>query len=256
MFINQYSSKWISYPKPNPQADLRLFCFPHAGGNSGIYSSWAKYLPKNVEVCLIELPGHGSRLKEVAYDRLQPLVEAISSVLMPCLLETPFAFFGHSMGALISFELAIQLRKLYCKKPIHLFVSGCRAPQTFCEISPIDTLCDVGFIEQVSKYGGLPDEVLQNSEFMELILPTLRADFNLIASYTYVPELPLDCPMTIFSGLQDISINYTHLKSWQQHTKSAFTIQMFPGNHFFIRSHQHLLLALLSKILQNLVEQD
>jgi len=103
-------NSWIISPKPNPQADLRLFCFPYAGGSSFIYRTWVEFLPASVEVCAIELPGRGRQIKLPPYNKLEPLVDAIASFMQPY-LDKPFAFFGHSMGALVSFELARLLRK-------------------------------------------------------------------------------------------------------------------------------------------------
>ncbi|TBR56988.1 putative thioesterase [Westiellopsis prolifica IICB1] len=246
-----HSGTWVSCPLPNPQANLRLFCFPYAGASTRAFFSWAEHLPSTVELCPIELPGHGPRLKEKAFTQLQPLVEAIAMAILPY-LDKPFACFGHSMGALLSFELAHFLQNRYNQSPRHLLLSGRRAPQTPSLAAPIHALPDAAFIQGLRQYNGMPEKVIQNVQLMELLLPMLRADFTLMETYNYVPHSPLDCPMTIFGGLKDLTVSYEALISWQYHTHAEFTVQMFPGNHFFIHSDQELLLLSLSKTLESI----
>jgi medium-chain acyl-[acyl-carrier-protein] hydrolase len=249
MPINPSSCSWVTCPQPNPKANLRLFCLAHAGASARMFDCWAMNLPSTVEVCPIELPGHGWRRMETAFTQLQPLVQAIATAITPY-LDKPFACFGHSMGALLSFELAVFLQKHNSQSPTHLLISGRRAPEIPSPVAPIHNLPDTAFIEGLFDYNGMPEGVLQDTKFLELILPTLRADFALIENYEYVQKPPLECLITVFGGLQDQTVTYNSLKAWKKHTHAAFTVKMFPGNHFFIHSSQQLLLQSLSQILQ------
>ncbi|OUL18949.1 putative thioesterase [Nostoc sp. T09] len=241
-------NSWIISPKPNPQADLRLFCFPYAGGSSLIFRSWPDSLPTSVEVCTVELPGRGRQMKLQPYNKIEPLVDAIASVIHPY-LDIPFAFFGHSMGGLVSFELARLLRKKYGTLPVHLFISGRRAPQIPDLEPPIHNLPELAFIEELRQLKGTPPAVLENAELMQLFLPILRADFAVLETYIYTSEPPLECPITVFGGLQDSEVGCDELQAWQEQTKADFNLHMFPGDHFFLHSSQSILLEKLVKYL-------
>ncbi|MBW4564798.1 MAG: thioesterase II family protein [Mojavia pulchra JT2-VF2] len=241
-------NSWIICHKPNPQAHLRLFCFPYAGGSSLIFRTWSNYLPPSVEVCAIEIPGRGRQIKLPPYNKIDSLVDAIASNIHPY-LDKPFAFFGHSMGGLVSFELARLLRKNYGILPVHLFVSGRRAPQIPDADPPIHNLPESAFIKELRHLNGTPKAVLENVELMQLFVPILRADFAVLETYVYTPEPPLNCPITVFGGLQDSEVGCDELQAWQEQTKAAFSLNMFPGDHFFLHSAQSLLLEKLAKYL-------
>jgi medium-chain acyl-[acyl-carrier-protein] hydrolase len=242
-------NSWIKFPKPNPLANLRLFCFPYAGGSSVIFRTWSNGLPETVEVCAVELPGRGAQIKTPPFHRLQPLIEALTPVLLPY-LDKPFALFGHSMGALVSFELARLLRKQHGLIPIHLFVSGRRAPEMNDTKPPIHDLPEAAFKEELRRFNGTPEAVLENAELMQLLLPIIRADFAVLETYIYTTEPPFDCPITAFCGLQDPEANGEEMEGWRNHTTADFSLHMLPGDHFFIQSAQALLLAKLGQELQ------
>jgi medium-chain acyl-[acyl-carrier-protein] hydrolase len=251
MTIIQTSKSWFICPKPSPRAKLRLFCFHYAGGGAASFRDWSDNLPSSVEVHFVELPGRGFRLAERAFVSLNPLIEAIANALHHN-LDKPFAFFGHSMGGLICFELARLLRKKYALNPLHLFVSAHRAPQLRDLDPPIHNLPDPEFLAELRDLEGTPQAVLENVELMQLLLPTLRADFTIVETYNYIAEPPLDSSITAFGGLQDREVSYEELKAWQEQTKTAFSLQMLQGNHFFIHSAQSLLLEYLYQDLNRL----
>jgi len=236
------SKPWVVFSKVQPR--LRLFCFPYAGGGSSIFRLWPNALPAEVEVCPVYLPGRESRLNEAAFTRLSPLVQTVAQVLHPY-LDTPFALFGHSMGALISFELARYLRKNYNQLPTHLFVSSHRAPQLPRLGSDTYDLPEPAFIDAVYRLGGTPLEVLQHKELMDMMLPALRADFTLYETYVYSEEEPLACPITAFRGEQD-TVSVQELSAWREQTRGAFSLHTLPGGHFFLHRYQGLLLQALS----------
>ena len=242
------NTPWIAYSKFNPQAELRLFCFPYAGGSALAFRSWQEALPSNIEVCPIELPGRGYRLMESPFSEVVPLVQVCGQDLLPY-LDKPFAFFGHSLGALICFELARFLRREYGKVPVHLFVSGRQAPH-IPELSPIYSLPDPKFLQALSRLNGTPKEVLENAEMMKMLIPIIRADLAIDETYIYTSELSLESPITAFGGWQDPETCLEDIKAWQEHTSGSFSIKMFPGDHFFINTERSLLLSVMtSKLL-------
>ena len=253
MTTTEILNSWIKSPKPNPQASVRLFCFPYAGGSSMIFRTWSDSLPTTVEVCPIELPGRLSQMRLAPFTRLEPLVGEIAQALLPY-LDKPFAFFGHSMGGLVSFEVARLLRREYKMCPVHLFVSGRRAPQIPPPSPPIHALPDTEFILEMRRFNGTPQAVLENTELMQLLIPTIRADFAVLETYVYTDEPTLDCPISVFGGLQDQEVSYKNLQAWQEQTNAAFSLQMFEGDHFFLHSAQSLLLQSLSQELHRITK--
>jgi medium-chain acyl-[acyl-carrier-protein] hydrolase len=250
-------NSWVTCPKPNPQASLRLFCFPYAGGSSLMFRTWADSLPKNIEVCAIEYPGRGTQMKSVAFTQLEPLVNAIAQaltgqftpVLLPY-LDKPFAFFGHSMGGLICFEVARLLRRNYNKNPVYLFISGRSAPQISDRNPPIHALPEPEFLEEIRLLNGTPEAVLENTELMQLLVPILRADFAILETYEYAPAPPLECAIAVFGGLQDREVNIGELEAWHEQTTTSFELEMFSGDHFFLHSAKHLLLQSIAQKLK------
>lgn len=239
-------SSWTSFRRRGPEPRLRLFCFPYAGASALIYRTWQTGLPSDVEVCPVQLPGRGARSMEPPFKQLSPLVETISRALAP-LLDKPFALFGHSLGALISFELARKIRRDYGVNPVHLFVSAGRAPQIPQQGSPIHNLPRDEFLAELRRLAGTPAELLAHREFMEIVLPLLRADFSVYETYEYSSEPVLDCPISAFGGLQDRRVSNVDLEAWHVQTKASFSLQMFPGDHFFLK-HPLLLRALAREL--------
>jgi len=242
----QADNPWLSIPKPNPRAVLRLFCFPYAGGTAHTYREWPQGLTDRVEVCAVQLPGRGGRMSERPFTNLASLVEVVAEQLLPH-MDKPFAFFGHSMGAIIAFELAHRLRQEERASPEHLFISGRRAPQIPSTSRPTYALPEPEFIEELRELNGTPREVLEHPELMQLMIPVLRADFELIQTYDYTPRPPLDHPFTVFGGLQDYETGRDQLEAWREHTNAHFSLRMLPGDHFFLHSSRPILLGVLAK---------
>src|SRR5205085_8881948 len=246
------ATPWLVINRPNPQARLRLFCFPYAGGGAATYHAWPGELPTEVEVCAVQLPGRASRSRESPYDRLKQLVEALAPAVLPY-LDRPYAFFGHSMGALIAFELTRRLRREADTSPAHLFVSGRRAPQLPRTNPPIHDLPEAEFVQALRRLNGTPDEVLAHPELMELMLPLLRADFAAVGTYEYTPEPALACPITAYGGLQDHEVSRAQLEAWRTQTTGGFTLRMLPGDHFYLQTGRALLLRSLFRELHELL---
>lgn len=249
--MNEYSTKWVIRPKIDSQAPLRLFCLPYAGGGASIFRDWPNHLSAQAEICPVQLPGRESRLREAPMTHLHALIESLAYALRPYMDDKPFALFGHSMGALLCFELARFLGKKYALSPVHFFVSGCRAPHRQnrdLNVSNglVSDSSDSALIERIRKLNGTSQIILQDDALMKLLLPVFRADFTLCDTYSYVDDDILDCPVSAFGGLQDEGIKEGDLVAWQELTSGKFTIRMLPGDHFFLQSSQTLLLDAIS----------
>jgi medium-chain acyl-[acyl-carrier-protein] hydrolase len=243
---------WISYSNPNPQAKLKLFCFPYAGAGSSMYHSWAGHFPE-IEICLVHLPGRDKRIKETLYTRLLPLIEELTDALIPQ-LNKPFAFFGHSMGALIAFETARQLRRHQRSQPIHLFISARHAPQRIDPYANLYHLPEQEFIDGTEElFGALPEVVKQDQEVLDLFMSIMRADLTMVGTHSYIHEHPLSCPISVFGGTKDHSVTEQDLEAWREQTTSSFNLQMLPGDHFFIQSSRSAFLAYIKKTLSSLL---
>jgi medium-chain acyl-[acyl-carrier-protein] hydrolase len=239
---------WLVNRKPNRRAIVRLFCFPYAGGGDSIFCSWQRSLPNTIEVCPVQLPGRGSRSTEPLCTDINQLLRETGQAITQ-FLDKPFALFGHSMGALIAFELAQHMRREYSAQPVHLFVSGRCSPQTISR--PLDSkVFNSELPEILRRNNGTPEEVLANSELMELVLPVLRADMALCNSYVYTPQPPFSFPITAFGGLDDRGVARRYIEGWREHTTGPFVLRMVPGDHFFLNTSRLLLLEAISKELE------
>jgi medium-chain acyl-[acyl-carrier-protein] hydrolase len=240
------ASSWLLRSGGDRRARVRLFCLPSAGGGGSVYMPWARQLP-TVDVCAVQLPGRENRLREPAYTRFAEMMDATFQVLRPH-LDMPFALFGHSMGALIAFELARRLRAEGAPVPAHLFVSGHRAPQLPNPRPPLAHLPDAAFLAELrTRYDGVPAEVLRHPDLMALLLPCLRADLALVEDYRCDVAEPLACPISVYGGEDDPVANEAELAAWRAQTRGEFTLTRFAGTHFFIRSAREELLAALSR---------
>lgn len=245
MTESQPINTWLNRPKVGPEARLRLFCFPYAGGGASLYRSWAEPLASVAEIWSVQLPGRENRLGEPVYRSLPGLIGALTDALQ-AELTPPYAFFGHSLGGLIAFELARSLRRQGRPLPLQLFVSGHLAPQLPQCHPPIHGLPYAQFVQELRRYRGTPEAVLANQELLELLVPVLRADFELFETYVYQPEAPLSCPISAFGGLSDVEVSQEDLAAWRRQTTGLFTFRMLAGNHFFIQSAQAQLLQALT----------
>lgn len=221
-----------------------------------MFRSWSELLPPEVEACAVQLPGREDQLRQTPFTQLSLLEQTLAQVIEPY-LRIPLVLFGHSMGGLIGFELARQLRRQRQPTPVHLFVSGHRAPQLPDPNPPIHQLPDPAFVAELRRLNGTPETVLQNSELMEVFLPLLRADFAICETYEYSIEAPLDCPLSVFGGLRDDRVHRDELAAWHSQTSASFTLHMFPGNHFFLESERAIFLrALVQHLQQHLTRID
>lgn len=228
-----------------------MFCFPYAGGGASAYRGWAASLPNDLEVCPVQLPGRESRLRDQPFEKPEPLIQGLADALQPW-MDMPFVFFGHSMGGMISFELSRELRRRGKTLPLHIFVSGRRAPQQPAREEPIHDLPEPEFIEKLRELNGTPEEVLQHAELMKLLVPVLRADFAVNETYTYTEEEPFDFGISAFGGLGDVEVTKDDVENWRVHTRGRFRLRMLPGDHFFLHSAKDLITEAIARDLAEL----
>ncbi len=241
----QAPSLWLRRSAAVTSPRLRLFCFPYAGGGSTVYRGWNAGLPTDVELYSVLLPGRESRLAEPPCQYLDVVVHALTDELEP-LLDRPTAFFGHSLGALLAFEVARELRRRGAPEPRHLFASAFRAPFRPPGGPFVHSLDEAELVEELRSYGGIPPEVLANTELMALVLPALRADFALHETYVYEEEDPLGCPLTALAGRQDDKVPPDMVEGWERVTSARYRLELFDGDHFFLHARRDEVLRLIA----------
>ena len=232
-------------PIARPDAAVRLFCFPHAGGAAASYVGWARALEnQSVEVAAAQLPGRNGLPDEPPCTNLDLLVDMFADAIAP-MLDRPYALFGHSLGALVAFELARGLRDRHAVAPIHLFVSGAFAPQLPADSAALRFIeGDTAFLEAVAtKYGGVPRIVLEQADLRASVVPALRADLALTETYTYRSAAPLSCPISAYAGAADPIVTPERLAQWREQTCAKFSCRLFDGQHFYLNRARDTLLA-------------
>ncbi|MFN6465924.1 MAG: beta-ketoacyl synthase N-terminal-like domain-containing protein [Nostoc sp. DedVER02] len=242
---------WFKVSQKNPKPLFRLFCFPYTGGGASTFDSWLEKFPSEIEICPIQLPGRENRINESPFTKLKPLIETLTPLFQPY-LDVPFGFFGHSMGALLSFELAREFRRKNWTAPAYLFVGGCRPPQTPDLDSPIHILPETKLIQVLSSYKGIPEQILQDSELMQMCIPTIRADFKILETYFYTKQEPLESQIYAFGGLQDSKVSLQELADWEKQTQVNFSLKMLTGEHLFLSSAENEIISNIKEAINKL----
>ncbi|WP_240436508.1 thioesterase II family protein [Streptomyces sporangiiformans] len=214
-----------------PGATHRLICFPHAGAGAPAYADWAELLPPEIELVAVQLPGRQNRIAEDPFTEVGPLIGVLTHALRP-VLDGSYAFFGHSAGATLAYELARALRARGSRGPEHLFLSAQPAPGA-SEVRRLHELSDDDFRAEILKLGGIEPEIAEDDDVMESMLYTLRADFTLWERHRLEPGAPLDCPITVLSGESDPRAPLHEVKRWRDHTTGEFGTEFYPGGHFY-----------------------
>lgn len=243
------SAAWLHPWSRRADGRANLFCFGYAGGSASIFRPWPAGLPAGLNLWAAQLPGRGNRLHEAPIASIPILVEALVAALRPHLGQ-PFALFGHSMGAVLAFEVARHLAENEGALPFHLFVSARRPPRMAGLDSPLHSLPDHEFVQEIDRrYGGIPAEIRQSPEVLALLLPALRADIAALETFLPAPRAPLSCPISAFGGMQDRRAPRDHLEAWRAETKGPFRIRCFAGGHFYLDARRDEVLADLSATL-------
>lgn len=231
-------------------ATVKLFCLPYAGGSAAIYHQWKKYLDSNIQLCPLELAGRGKRFLEPHYDSIFNAVDDIYEQISDNLDDGPYAFFGHSMGALLSYELARKFCTSSHVKPVHLIVSGKNPPHISEAPKMYHALPENEFINKILRMGGTPPEVFQHQELLNLIIPLLRSDFRIFETYEFSEDqCELNCGITVFYGAADEEISAEKMAEWRKYTRSDYQIRCFDGGHFYINEHMEAVVGMINTIL-------
>jgi medium-chain acyl-[acyl-carrier-protein] hydrolase len=244
------SSPWLIRTRARRPAKVCLVGFPHAGGGASSFRRLCHGLPAEVEGIGIQLPGRESRMREPLIGNLEHLVNELSDNLAPALeYEIPFVFFGHSLGALLAFEVSRRFRAKRLRPPAALVVSGRTPPHLPLVRRAMHPLPDEDLLQEVVKLGGMPQQILANRELLRFILPVLRADLKMDETYVYSPEPPFNCPVLACGGRNDPEVSPSQLLEWRNHTRSEFVLKAFAGEHFFMYTSPSLFTSQLSMFL-------
>ncbi|XVQ85639.1 thioesterase II family protein [Microbispora siamensis] len=232
------NSVWFFQRNGNPAARLRLYCLPYAGGGSSAYASWQALLGREIEVCPIVLPGREGRMLESPISSMDALVPSLAEGLAPHLTR-PYALFGHSMGALIAFELARRLVAYRLPAPAMLLLSGA-GPVRDPRRENTHHLGDAELLDSLRRMNGTPPEFFGNPELVELLLPTIRADLQLAETFSVPDAVRIPVPITAFAGSADPYAGPAIVGGWRRHAAAGFALHELPGDHFFVRNAETL----------------
>ncbi len=225
---------WFPYGEPDAQARVRLFCLPYAGGAASSYHPWWQLRDRDVDIVPVQLPGRENRVGEAPATDLHHLVDSLVEVVSG---YGPFALFGHSMGALIAYELAHRTG------PERLFVSGAVAPGTLTGDGTTYRLPRHEVVGELRRLNGTPAAVLDDEDLLDLLLPRLRADWQV--ADTYRPSTArVAAPISAFGGTSDPDVPLAGLLAWREHAEDVRT-RVLPGDHFFVDQHTRALVDLV-----------
>ena len=228
---------WVKRSAGSATPWARLFCFPHAGGGASSFNGWRKLLPAGVELAAIQLPGCEIREGEAPCRRLDALIPALLSHVAS-LTDLPFLFYGHSLGAIIAFDLLREMRRRQIPLGCALIVSGRRAPQLPLSHEAYGLAPEGTFANYLRLMGATPEAVLQRPHWRDRLFPTIRADLNMSDLYEYAQESPLDCPIHCFPGRDDPLVSAAEWHGWEAQTAAGFALTELPGGHFFRAAEQ------------------
>lgn len=247
-------NSWLYCLNSPEQPEHRLICLPHAGGAPTLFRQWPAALPDEIEIIGVQLSGRGSRLHEAPFERIQPLLQALMPVLRTELTRlqvqarVPVAFFGHSLGALLAFELvhALQADAIQLSA---LFVSACHAPQQFPVEEKLHDLPRSELLAAVQRFEGIPRQLLAEAELLDMILPAFRADMAVYETYVYRQRPKLSVPIIACGGRNDVRVSPAELEAWREQAAGHFEQHLFEGNHFYLNDARPQLLQLIERTL-------
>jgi surfactin synthase thioesterase subunit len=246
MNIIQDTKKWIANKPIRSEAKLRVLAFPCACAGASFFRTWMPQFPTEVDFLPIQLPGRETRFTEKRYEAMSELIPDLVQGLRP-LLDKPYIFFGHSLGALITYNLTRALQEAGVPGPQHIYVAAYRAPHMPNPNPQLHYLSDSAFLQALMEYRGMPEEVRKNAEILKLLAPIAKADFKLHETYLHQPGKQLDCPITVLGGSEDPFVSQVALQGWAELTTAKFCLEMYPGGHNFITEHVSTLIGTMLK---------
>lgn len=240
-------SSWLVSGQPAKEANYRILCFHHAGGSATQFKRWNYIAPYEAQFIGIQLPGRGHRSAEPPFHRLEQLLDELVSAVADH-LNTPFALFGHSVGALVAFEFARRLRRIGANAPAHLFVASRPAPQLSFHHAPAHELTDAELVNILRVYGGTDESILRDPATLQPYLPAIRADLDLSRTYQYDEESPLPCAITAIGGASDRLCGVEELLEWRHQTVGPFQHRIFTGGHFFLNDARQVVALIVASL--------
>ncbi|MFF8911273.1 thioesterase II family protein [Streptomyces olivaceoviridis] len=236
---------WLRRFRPAPDAAVQLVCFPHAGGAASYYMPVAAALAPRIDVIAVQYPGRQDRRHEPFVEDIGALADQIHAALATC-TDRPMAFFGHSMGAVTAFEVALRLERNHGTGPVQLFVSGRRAPRTRRH-EAVHRRTDEGILAELRTLSGTNEQLLEDDELVRMIMPAIRADYRAIEGYRGSESDVVGCPVTVLVGTEDPQVTSGEGRLWSSHTTGPFDYREFSGGHFYLTDHQEEINALLAE---------
>jgi surfactin synthase thioesterase subunit len=242
-------NRWLPFGVPD--SDVRLYCLPHAGGSASAYRPWFDSMD-GIAVCPVQPPGRETRLRDTPYDRMGPLVAELADVVMAH-QTGPYAVYGHSLGALVGFELLREIRRRGGDGPVHFFVSGCPAPDFYDrdDADRVAEMDDSQIVGLLRRLGGTPDWMLSDPSVLRMILPPFRADFSVKETYRYQWQQPLATPITAIAASRDPRAGVESMAGWLRQTNRSYQTHTVDGGHFAVlerprRTHRIIADALIA----------
>ncbi|MFJ7241734.1 thioesterase II family protein [Streptomyces olivaceus] len=228
----EYFENWVSTFRRAPSAAVRLVCLPHAGGSASFFFPLAKAFSPDVEVMAVQYPGRQARRNEPGIDNVPEYADRIFAALRR-LTDRPLALFGHSMGAVLAYEVALRMRKAGLPAPVRLFASGRRAPSRYRD-EQVHKGTDGQLVAELRGLGGPHQSVLTDPEVLALILPAVRGDYRAVERYRHDPQARLECPVTVLVGDEDPRVTLDEARAWEEHTTGPTELEVFRGGHFYL----------------------
>ncbi|KNY24963.1 thioesterase II family protein [Pseudobacteroides cellulosolvens] len=236
---------------------IMLFCLPYAGGSAMVYNRWKDHLNNKIKVMPIELAGRGKRFCDPFYKCFDEAVVDVFNQVKMVLTDSPYAFFGHSMGSLLVYETIKKIKDAGLNLPQHVFFSGRYPPHIIKREKILHTMSTANFIEEINRYGGMPKEIYENREMLSVFLPILRADYTILEQYEFRDACcQFDYDITVFTGLEDKDVTLKDLEEWKKHALRECTVYSFKGGHFFINSETKNLVQIVNKTLLKCYESS
>ncbi len=245
--MSRLPSNLIRFAARHPSARLTLFCLPHAGGASSSFRGWSEALGTEIELATIQMPGREDRFRETAYETMEAAIAPIAKAMAPH-LGRPFAVLGHSLGALVGFEVIHRVIREYGKLPLAFFPSACRAPYHPHPLPCISHLPDSEFVEIIqARYGGIPPMILEEPAYLQVLLSPLRADFRILEGYRFLERPLLSCPLLIFGGERDTIISREGLEAWRTLSSGECNLTLLDAGHLYLQSHREQMTTVIRR---------
>jgi surfactin synthase thioesterase subunit len=249
--FNSSTGEWVRCFHRSDGSEIRLVCFPYAGGSASYYYPMSEALAAHTETLALQYPGRQDRRREICIDNLSELADRIFDVLQDCSDGRPFAFFGHSMGAVLAFEVARRFQRAASASPAWLFASGSPAPSRL-RGGTVHRRDDTGILAELRLLGGTDPRWLADDDLMASVLPAVRGDYTAIETHARGND-SLDCPVTMLVGDDDPHVTLDEAAAWQEHTSGAFALRVFAGGHFYLDTHRSAVIDEISTTLGRVV---